>query len=87
MNTDLRFAPVVALLSGLVGGLLGVVATHGWNVLWPLLGTLGLAGLVWLTILTRRDGVMPFCGGALATTLLTTSVVGAAWGLVSRSGI
>lgn len=87
MNIDLRFAPVVALLSGLVGGLLGVVATHGWNLLWPLVAVLALAGLMWLTTLSRRDGVMPFWGGALATTLLVTSVVGAAWGLVSRAGI
>ncbi len=87
MKIDLRFAPVVALLSGLVGGLLGVVATYGWNVLWPLIGVLALAGLVWLAFLTRREGEIPFWRGALATTLLATSVVAVAWGVISRAGI
>ena len=32
---DLRFAPAVALFSGLIGGLLVVIARQGWHFVWP----------------------------------------------------
>lgn len=84
MNTrvDRRFAPAVALLSGLLGGLFVLVARLGWHVLWPVIGVLGALGIVWLVYLVRRDRQTGFWEGVLAATLLATCGAAAVWGFL-----
>jgi hypothetical protein len=85
-SIDLRFAPSVAAISGLVGGLLVVIARHGWQYVWPLIGLFGCIGLAWLFAILRRDSPLAYFPAVVATSLAAVSVVAAVWGIVSGVG-
>jgi hypothetical protein len=83
---DLRFAPSVAAISGLIGGLLVVIARHGWQYVWPLIGLFGCIGLAWLFAILRRDTPPAYFPAVVATSLAAVSAVAAVWGFVSGVG-
>jgi hypothetical protein len=85
---DLRFAPIVALLSGLFGGVLVMVARHGWQFVWPIVGVSAVLGFASLVVIGRhRDGEPLYLATTIATTLAVVGFAGAVWGIVSGVGL
>jgi len=85
---DLRFAPGVALFSGLIGGLLVGIARQGWQFVWPLIGIFGCVGAAWLFASFRRSDAEPaYFRAVVATSLLAVSFIAAVWGIASGVGL
>jgi hypothetical protein len=85
-DIDLRFAPGVAAISGLLGGSLVVIARHGWQYVWPLIGLFGCIGVAGLFAILRRGTPPAYLPAIIATSLAAVSVVAAVWGVVSGVG-
>jgi hypothetical protein len=83
---DLRFAPSVAATSGILGGLLVVIARHGWQYVWPLIGLFGCIGEASLFAILRRDNPPAYLPAIIATSLAAVSVVAAVWGIATGVG-
>ncbi len=87
-DVDLRYAPAVAVLSGLIGGFLVIVARDGWRFAWPAIGLLAVIGLSLLaTIVRRKQSEKHFWTTVIATSLALTGVVAAAWGITGGAGL
>jgi hypothetical protein len=83
---DLRFAPAVAAISGLVAGSLVVIARHGWQFVWPLVGLFGCISVAWLFRVLRRDTPPAFLPAIVATGLAAVSLITTVWGIMSGVG-
>jgi hypothetical protein len=87
-DVDLRFAPAVAVLSGLIGGLLAIVARHGWQFAWPAIGLLAGVGIALIFVIQRQpDHETSYWTAVIATSLALTSVVAAGWGIAGGVGL
>jgi len=83
---DYKFAPCVALLSGLLGSVVTLVVHRGWHLAWPLIGFLGVIGVAVLALSLRRRQEN-FVLAVLGTSFTAVSVVAALIGLdaISRN--
>lgn len=77
---DYKFAPCVALLSGVLGSVVTLVVHRGWHLAWPLIGFFGVVGgALLISSLRRRQENLVLA--VLGTSFTAVSVVAALIGL------
>ena len=88
LRIDTVFGPFAGLLCGVLGGVLGLVAQHGWRYVWPLIGVFAVIGGAGVFMLARSApaGISRLVA-IVSFSLLAANVTAALWGVISRVGL